>query len=598
MLAGGSVDPLGFGRAVVAQDGERVFQGGTSFPAPPDGHFNSFVTSAIMPPPHFYGDLIWHPFALYYWGTKEWLPLLGTDWAFIRTGEGTATPAATPGATPAGTPVSDSASVSGLASVEPGADTFQVTLRQGALWSDGTEFTARDVLTTFWILKLMSNTVWRYLDRVEAVDDYTVNFVMSQPATVVQRYVLRTSPQSTAIYGEWAKEAEALFSSGKTIEDPEGAQLLNRFSQFRPEQTIASGPYNFDMNSITVAELSLAKNDQAFSAEVVDFDRIRIFRGETDIISPLVLSKDVDYATHGFPPATEKSMLESGIRVIRPPIYSGPALYINYGRHPQLADKRVRQALAMAIDRSENGFVSLAESGVGVQYMTGMSDNFVPDWMAEDSIASLNQYPFDQEAAAALLEEAGWTKPDDRWQLPDGTPASFELTFPAEYADWSASGQNLTEQLNAFGFEVSPVAVTFTQQPIDVDKGNFDLAIQAWGSSSNPHPHYSYTTHGTPWRSTTAERESTSPCSRKRRSPDPLISTSSRWTPPTDWMSRHSGARSRPSPTCSMSCSRSSRSSNATATTPCWRAIGFSHGRPTRTPSTRTVRMQTASIRS
>lgn len=429
LLTGGLGAPE-FGRAVVAQDGAKVFQGGTSFPAPPDGHFNAFVTSAIMPPPHFYGDVIWHPFALYYWGTKEWLPLMGTEWAFIRTGEGTSTPSASPVASPVATPMGDSVSTTGLAPVEPDADTFQVKLRQDATWSDGNDFTARDVLVTFNILRLMSNTVWRYLERVEAVDDSTVNFVMSQPSTVVQRYVLRTRTQSAAIYGEWGDEAGALFAQGKTIEDPEIGQLLNRFNQFRPEQTIASGPYNVDMNSITIAELSLAKNDQAFNAADVAFDRIRIFRGETDTIAPIVLSKDIDYATHGFAPAVEQSMLDNGIRVVRPPIYSDHALYINYGRWLQMADKRVRQALAMAIDRSQNGFVSLAGSGVAVEYMTGMSDNFVPSWMTAESIADLNPYEHDVEKAAALLQEAGWTKDGENWVMPDGTPARFELIFP------------------------------------------------------------------------------------------------------------------------------------------------------------------------
>ena len=34
--------------------------------------------------------------------------------------------------------------------------------------------------------------------------------------------------------------------------------------------------------------------------------------------------------------------------------------------------------------------------------------------------------------------------------------------------------------------------MTFTQEPIDVDKGNFQLAIQAWGASTQPHPHFSF----------------------------------------------------------------------------------------------------------
>ncbi len=422
--------------------------------------------------------MIWQPFALYYWGTKEWLPLLGTEWAFIKAGS--SMPASPP--------------TTGPAAVEPGADTFQVKLRQGVKWSDGNAFTAKDVLATLSVQRIMSNVVWQYLDKVEAPDDYTVNFHMKKPSTVVQRYVLRTSPSSAAIYGDWAKKADDLFTSGKTIDDPEGKQLLDEFTKFRPKDVIASGPYTIDQNSITNASLNMVKVDTAWNAEQVKFDNMLIYRGETDTITPIVLAKKIDYATHGFPPATEKQMLDEGIRVVRPPIYSGPALYLNYGKYPDLADKRVRQAMAMAINRDQNGKVALADSGVGIKYMTGMSDNLVPDWVNEDAIGKLNQYPYDLDAAAKLLEEAGWKKDGDTWTMPSGKSASFSLSFPAEYADWSASGQDVADQLTRFGIKIEPRAVTYTQQPVDVDRGRFDLAIQAWGSSTNPHPHFSYTT--------------------------------------------------------------------------------------------------------
>jgi peptide/nickel transport system substrate-binding protein len=248
--------------------------------------------------------------------------------------------------------------------------------------------------------------------------------------------------------------------------------------------------------------LTLVKNDQAWNAADVLFDRIVNFNGETPDVTPLVLAKDVDYATHGFPVATEKQMQESGIRVLRPPVYNGPALYFNYKAVGDVfGDKKVRQALTMAIDRAQNGTVALAESGVPCEYMAGMSDNHVRNWMTEEDIAALNPYPFDQEAAATLLTEAGWTKDGDTWKTPAGENAEFELSFPAEFADWSAAGQNLAEQLTAFGITISPRAVTHTQHPVDVNQGKFQLAIRAWGSSGNPHPHFSYTqnffTHNT-----------------------------------------------------------------------------------------------------
>jgi peptide/nickel transport system substrate-binding protein len=126
--------------------------------------------------------------------------------------------------------------------------------------------------------------------------------------------------------------------------------------------------------------------------------------------------------------------------------------------------------------------------------MSGMSDNLVPNWVNEDAIETLNQYANDVDAATALLEEAGWTKDGDTWTMSNGEEAKFELIFPAEFADWSAAGQDLAEQLTNFGITVEPRAVTYTQVPIDVDKGNFELGIQGWGSSTNPHPHFSYTT--------------------------------------------------------------------------------------------------------
>ncbi|MDQ3540524.1 MAG: ABC transporter substrate-binding protein, partial [Chloroflexota bacterium] len=188
-------------------------------------------------------------------------------------------------------------------------------------------------------------------------------------------------------------------------------------------------------------------------------------------------------------------MAAQGIRIVRPPIYSGPALFINYAvLGDAFSDKRVRQAIAHALDRSQNGIVSLADSGIGVQYMTGMSDNLLPSWVEPSAMEQFNQYEFNRDRATELLTEVGWTQDGEgRWVLPDGTPTSFELIFPAEFADWSASGQDFANQLTDFGIEIVPRAVTFTQQAEDVLNGRFQLAIRGWGSSTNPHPHFSYT---------------------------------------------------------------------------------------------------------
>ena len=461
MLAGAPL-PGGLGRVVMAQDGGAEYHAAYPYQQPPTGHFNTFVTNAILPPPTtVYGDLIYEPLGMYYWASGEWLPLLATEWAFLEDGE-----------------------------------TFEIKLREGVVWSDDTPFTAADYESTLWCLRIMSNTLWQYIDEVNVVDDYTVQLHMSTPSTVVERYAIRTAnPRPASVYGEWSDRAKELFAGGMTLDDPEGKQLLDQFNQFRPENVPATGPFVIDPNSITSSQMTMTKNDKAWNADQVKFDRIVNYNGETDTISAVVLAGEVDYATHGFAPATEAEFANQGIRVLRPPVYSGPSILINYGRHGEtLGDKKVRQAIAHAVNREQNGTVSLADSGIAVQYMTGMSDNIVPQWVNEDAIGTLNQYEYDQELATSMLEEAGWTKEGDVWTMSNGEEARFELIFPAEFADWSASGTDLAEQLTNFGIIVEPVAVTHTQQPIDVDQGNFDLAIRGWGSSNNPHPHFSYTT--------------------------------------------------------------------------------------------------------
>src|SRR5699024_2083545 len=116
---------------------------------------------------------------------------------------------------------------------------------------------------------------------------------MKLPSTEVERYVIRIAyPRPSSIYGEWAEKARDLYQDGKTNDDPEIKQLLDQFTDFRPDGDFpVSGPFKFDVSSITNAQMTLVKNDQAWNADQVKFDRIINYNGETDTISAVVLSK-------------------------------------------------------------------------------------------------------------------------------------------------------------------------------------------------------------------------------------------------------------------------------------------------------------------
>lgn len=435
-----------------AAAGGAEYHGAFPYQVPPTGHLNTYVTNNIPGGIGPYRDLLLLPGARYYWATGEWMPLAAESWEF-----------------------------------QP-PDKFVVKVRQGVKWSDGSDLKAQDWVTTFNVGRLFKWTVFKYVDTVTAVDDATVEFHMSTPSTVVERYVMLEPPRDTGTYGAFADEVMALVDAGTTEGDAWNA-LVQKVTDFRPETLVVNGPFNLDMASITEAQLSMVKNADSYLADTIKFDKVVLYNGETPTVTPLVLAGDVDYATHGFPMATEQQYKDMGIRITRAPTYSGPAIFFNHDIAP--FDKvEFRQAVAFAIDRQQNGTVSLGESGKAMKYITGFSDLLLPLWLNDEQTAELTVYEYNAAKAEELLTGIGFKKGGDGfWQDETGATLDFELIFPAEFADWSAAAENLTEQLNNFGIKTTARGVNFQQITAEVNQGNFEMAIQGWGAG-NPHPYF------------------------------------------------------------------------------------------------------------
>ncbi len=432
-----------------------MFNGAWPYELPPTGHFNVFVTKAITL--GIYRDLIEAAPALYHWADDKYVPVLAEKWGY------------------------------------EGGEHFTLTLKPGLKWSDGTPLTAKDALATFIARRMYSGQLFEYVDRVEARDERTIALHMKTPSTVVERYVLREPIVPYALYGQFTDKAVPVYAQGKDNSADEIKAIRKDFDQFRPDKWLASGPYMLDQRSMTEASAELVKNPQGVHADVVRFDRIKLYNGETPVVSPLILAKEIDYATHGLAVATTLQMKAQGIRILRTTTYGGQGVVINHA-NPKLkilTDKRVRQAFAHAVNREVNAAVTYAESGRVPKYMAGVQDGLLEKWLSKDDLAKLNQYPYDIQKATALMLAAGCKKQGDQWLDPDGRPMEYELVSEAEFQDRSASGQDWADQMGKFGVKVIVRAVSFTQTPIEKREGKFELAMDPWGTG-NPHPHFSF----------------------------------------------------------------------------------------------------------
>ncbi|MCA9883784.1 MAG: hypothetical protein KC546_06085 [Anaerolineae bacterium] len=429
-----------------AQDG-AVLNVAWPYTVPPTGHFNTFAANGMVLGQ--YQDLHEPPLAVLLWASGEYEGMAADSFGWDADGN------------------------------------YVVTLVDGVTWSDGSAMTADDLMATFNLFRLRGDAVWASLTGIEKVDDMTVKFVMDAPSSLAERLILITNLRPASVYGDLADRA-AMLEPGD-----EWDALLAELTEFRPEVPVSGGPYKIDPASITEANLMMDLNPGGFASDIQNFDQVRVWNGETEVVTPLVANEELWYITHGIPPTTEEAFSSQGIDIVRSGMNNGPGLYVNFAVYP-LNLVEVRQAIAYAIDREQNGFVSLGESGVAVEYMDGMSDGLSEAWLSDETLDSLNTYSYDPDKATELLTSVGFSKNDDGvWVDDQGNTLSFELTFPQEFADWSAAAENVTAQLNDFGFDITARGVPFQQHPQEVYDGNFQMAIRNWGLG-DPIPARSY----------------------------------------------------------------------------------------------------------
>ncbi len=146
--------------------------------------------------------------------------------------------------------------------------------------------------------------------------------------------------------------------------------------------------------------------------------------------------------------------------------------------HPILKQRKVRQALALAIDR--DAVIRHLLKGTG----DAASGILAPiNWAFDDSVA---HWPHDPEKAKRLLDEAGYTDPDG-----DGPRPRFRLSFKTTNIDLRRRiAEALKEQLQRVGIELEIRSYEWGTFFSDIKNGNFHLYSLAWVGVIDPDIQY------------------------------------------------------------------------------------------------------------
>ena len=278
-------------------------------------------------------------------------------------------------------------------------------LKQDLKWSDGTPFTAQDVVFTYDFLSnpdvgAVSAGTYEVVESVEAIDDYTVkvNFKQVNPAWSLVFVGAEGMILPKHIYepynGANARAAPANL-------EPVGTGAY-RVVDFRPGDTVIYEP-NPEFRAAD--RLGFARIELKGGGDATSAARAVLQTGDADFAYNLQVEapvlEDLEAAGQGEVVSNYGALSERIIINHSDPDKVAPSGERSSLKipHPFFSDRTVRQAFNLAIDRD-----TIAEQLYGV---TGKATpNFLvapPEYVSSDT-----NYEYDPEKAQELLDRAGW----------------------------------------------------------------------------------------------------------------------------------------------------------------------------------------------
>jgi peptide/nickel transport system substrate-binding protein len=292
---------------------------------------------------------------------------------------------------------------------QPNENTYIFKLRRGVRWQNkapvnGRELVAEDVVYTLDRFRTVKGNANAYmlaaLDRVEALDRYTVKFTLKE---------------SYAWFLDILANPMAVCIVAKECVETMGGDLK------KPEATVGTGPWMLDSYRPNVG-MTLVRNPTYFVPGLPSIDRIEILVDEdkaSRIAAFLTGKYDLGTEFPGTIDWTDWEVVKKGRRDLKTMLYPSNVMSHVYVRNdkPPFSDVRVRRAMSLAINRQ--AIIDATYEG------NGAFNPPVPAALKEWSIPmdqlgeGARYYKPDLAAARKLMAEAGH---------PNGFPATMDFT--------------------------------------------------------------------------------------------------------------------------------------------------------------------------
>lgn len=289
-------------------------------------------------------------------------------------------------------------------------------------------------------------------DKVTKVDDYTVQFKMKTPDPVITSHLV--NPEFSILPPKYYSENTEEFLTFH----PMGAGGYKVVSYKAGEGTVLKAFDKYRLGKPPVEDVIVKAVPEA-ATRIAELKA-----GTADLIAGV--------------PADLKASLETtpGVKVVTAASYRRLFIAIKQGRHPALADVRVRQAMNYAINCEE--IAATLEGGMakcGIDLVNPPNNN--PD---------LKIFNYDPEKAKQLLDEAGWKVGADGIRAKDGVRLSLNMdTTNGSFLSDKEIAQVAADAWKEVGIEIKDLAIidsaTSSKMRAKQGAGYRDLMVSSSG---------------------------------------------------------------------------------------------------------------------